>query len=131
MIQNDKQISNAEEAVSNSNTQNDMQRAANAFDAMVSANSDVYRELSSPVLSVSVTLRVVIGSTKMSISSLLSMDAGSSVELQQKVGDPVDIVVNERVIAKGELCVSEGDRPTLFVTITELLSESISKSIQS
>ena len=54
----------------------------------------------------------------MPVNSLLKMDAGSVIELDKKVGDRVDIYVNNKLIAYGEL-VAEGDK--LGVSLTEII----------
>ena len=70
------------------------------------------------VYDVPVTLSAVIGSTKMLVSDLLKLTRGSVVELERRLGDPVDIYVNNRLIAKGEV-VSVDDK--LAITMTEVI----------
>jgi flagellar motor switch protein FliN/FliY len=70
------------------------------------------------VYDVPVTLSAVIGSTKMLVSDLLKLTRGSVVELERRLGDPVDIYVNNRLVAKGEV-VSVDDK--LAITMTEVI----------
>lgn len=70
------------------------------------------------VYDVPVTLSAVIGTTKMLVSDLLKLTRGSVVELERRLGDPVDIYVNNRLIAKGEV-VSVDDK--LAITMTEVI----------
>lgn len=70
------------------------------------------------VYDVPVTLSAVIGTTKMLVSDLLKLTRGSVVELERRLGDPVDIFVNNRLIAKGEV-VSVDDK--LAITMTEVI----------
>lgn len=64
------------------------------------------------------TVRVtaVVGRTRMRIADLLKAGPGVVVELDRKVGEPVDILVNDRLVARGEIVMIEG---RLGVTLTE------------
>src|SRR5580692_7751954 len=57
------------------------------------------------ILSIPVTVQVVLGGTTMPVSSLMKLGRGAVVSLDQKVGDPVNVVVNGRIIARGEVVV--------------------------
>ncbi len=65
-----------------------------------------------------VQVSVVLGKTSMQVSQLLKLGRGSVVELERKVGEPIDIYVNNRLIARGEVVVVE-DR--IGVTMTEII----------
>src|ERR1700679_2674085 len=65
-----------------------------------------------------VQLSVVLGKTSMPVSQLLKLGRGAVVELDRKVGEPIDIYVNNRLIARGEVVVVE-DR--IGVTMTEII----------
>lgn len=73
------------------------------------------------VFDVPVRVSVVLGKTKMPISSLLKMDVGTVFELDRQVGEAIDIYVNERLVARGEIVLVE-DR--LGVTMTEIIKAS-------
>lgn len=70
------------------------------------------------VYDIPVQISVVLGSTSMQVSQLLKLGRGAVVELDRKVGEPIDIYVNNRLIAKGEVVVVE-DR--IGVTMTEII----------
>lgn len=70
------------------------------------------------VYDVPVVVSAVLGSAKMPVSDLLKLTRGSIVELERHIGDPVDIYVNNRLIAKGEV-VSVDDK--LAITMTEVI----------
>ena len=55
------------------------------------------------ILDVPVTLHVNLGNADMSITDLLSLNVGSIVELDNEVGAPIEVFVNNRLIAKGEV----------------------------
>jgi flagellar motor switch protein FliN/FliY len=70
------------------------------------------------VYDIPVQLSVVLGKTSMQVSQLLKLGRGAVVELDRKVGEPIDIYVNNRMIARGEVVVVE-DR--IGVTMTEII----------
>lgn len=72
-----------------------------------------------PVLDISVTLSAVLGSSAIPISQLLKLGRGAVVELDRKIGEPIDIYVNNRCIARGEVVTIAGSR--LGVTMTEIV----------
>lgn len=67
---------------------------------------------------VSVELAVEIGRTRMTIGQALALGPGAFVTLDRLAGEPVDLLVNGRLIARGELVLVDGQ---LGVTLTELL----------
>ncbi|WP_420433880.1 flagellar motor switch protein FliN [Hyphobacterium sp.] len=73
-----------------------------------------------PVFDVPVNVSAVLGKTHIELHSLLKLQAGSVVELERKVGEAIDIYVNDRLVARGEVVVVE-DR--LGVTMTEIIKD--------
>lgn len=73
------------------------------------------------VFDVPVRVSVVLGRTKMSVANLLKMDVGTVVELDRQVGEAIDIYVNDRLVAHGEIVIVEDQ---LGVTITEIIKAS-------
>jgi flagellar motor switch protein FliN len=65
-----------------------------------------------------VQVSAVLGQTTMQVSQLLKLGRGAVVELDRKVGEAIDIYVNNRLVARGEVVVVE-DR--LGVTMTEII----------
>ena len=70
------------------------------------------------VYDIPVTVTAVLGKAQMPIHQLLNMGEGAVLELDKKVGDSIDIYVNDKMIAKGEL-VAQGDK--LGIALTEIL----------
>lgn len=70
------------------------------------------------VFDVPVRLSAVLGRTRMPVSRLLKMDIGTVVELDRQVGEAIDIYVNDRLVARGEIVLVEG---RLGVTMTEII----------
>lgn len=58
-------------------------------------------------LDIPLQVEVVVGSTVMNLGELLNLDIGSVVELEQAVEAPVDIRVNGKLVAKGEIVIVE------------------------
>ena len=70
------------------------------------------------VFDVPVTVSAVLGKSGMEVSELLKLGKGTIVELDRKVGEAIDIYVNNRLVARGEVVLVE-DR--LGVTMTEII----------
>lgn len=70
------------------------------------------------VYDVPVVVTAILGSAKMPVNELLKLSKGSVVELDRHIGDPVDIYVNNRLVAKGEV-VSVDDK--LAITMTDVI----------
>ena len=70
------------------------------------------------VYDVPVQVSAVLGKATLQISQLLKLGRGAVVELDRKVGEAIDIYINDRLVARGEVVVVE-DR--LGVTMTEII----------
>ena len=70
------------------------------------------------VFDVPVTVSAVLGKSAMEVSQLLKLGKGAILELDRKVGEAIDIYVNVRLVARGEVVLVE-DR--LGVTMTEII----------
>jgi len=71
------------------------------------------------LLDVKMPVAIELGRTEMPISELLALGPGSVVELNKLAGEPVDLLVNNRIIARGEVVVVDEN---FGVRITQLLS---------
>lgn len=76
------------------------------------------------LLNVKLDVRVVLGRSRMPISDLLELSKGSVIELDRKVGEPVDIMINDRLVARGDLVKVQGDR--IGVALREIIKDFIS-----
>ena len=65
-----------------------------------------------------VNITIVLGRANIEVSQLLALDSGDVVELDRKVGEAIDILVNNRLVARGEVVLVE-DR--LGITMTEII----------
>ena len=70
------------------------------------------------VYGIPVEVSAVLGKAEMQVSSLLKLGRGAVIELDRKVGEAIDIYVNNRLVARGEVVVVE-DR--LGITMTEII----------
>jgi|SRR3954454_11727658 len=70
------------------------------------------------VFDVPVTVSAVLGHSEMPVGDLLKLAPGTVLELDRKVGEAIDILVNNRLVARGEVVLVE-DR--LGVTMTEII----------
>jgi len=70
------------------------------------------------IYDIPVQISAVLGKSSMQVSQLLKLGRGAVVELDRKVGESIDIYVNNRLVARGEVIVVE-DR--LGVTMTEIV----------
>lgn len=76
-----------------------------------------HEELSA-VYDVPVQLAAVLGKTSMPVNQLLRLGRGAVVELDRKVGEPVEIFVNNRLVARGEVLIVDDH---LGITMTEII----------
>jgi flagellar motor switch protein FliN/FliY len=72
------------------------------------------------ILRIPVTVQVVLGTASMPVSNLMKLGRGAIVPLDHRIGEPVDVIVNGRVIARGEVVVLEDDNSRFGVTLTEI-----------
>ena len=71
------------------------------------------------VYNISVTVSAVLGNATMQVSQLLKLGRGAVVELDRRLGEAIDIYVNNRLIARGEVVMVDDTR--LGVTMTEIV----------
>ena len=75
------------------------------------------RELGA-IYDIPVQVQAVLGKATMQVSQLLKLGRGAVVELDRKVGEAIDIYVNNRLVARGEVVVVD---ERLGVTMTEIV----------
>ena len=71
------------------------------------------------VYDIPVTVSAVLGKSTMQVSQLLKLGRGAVVELDRKLGEAIDIYVNNRLVARGEVVMVDESR--LGVTMTEIV----------
>lgn len=76
------------------------------------------------ILRIPVLIQVVLGSATMPVANLMKLGRGAIVPLDHRVGEPVDVTVNGRVVARGEIVVVEEDNSRFGVSLTEIVGPS-------
>jgi flagellar motor switch protein FliN/FliY len=74
------------------------------------------------IMNIPVDVQIVLGSTEMPVSELMALQKGSTVALDRRIGEPVDVVVNGRRIARGEITVLESDPSRFGIRLTEIIA---------
>ncbi|WP_432817245.1 FliM/FliN family flagellar motor switch protein [Sulfitobacter sp. JB4-11] len=78
------------------------------------------------IFGVKLNVRVVLGTSRMQISDLLNLTKGSVIELDRRVGEPVEIMINDRTVARGDLVRVQEDM--LGVALREIIKDFVSES---
>jgi flagellar motor switch protein FliN/FliY len=73
------------------------------------------------LLDIPLQVTVELGSTKKSVKEILELSSGSIIELDKLAGEPVDILVNNRLVAQGEVVVIDEN---FGVRVTDIISQS-------
>jgi flagellar motor switch protein FliN/FliY len=92
--------------------------AVPANEAQQGTTSAAPRDLDA-VYDIPVQVSAVLGRATMQVSQLLKLGRGAVVELDRKLGEAVDIYVNNRLVARGEVVMVDDNR--LGVTMTEIV----------
>jgi flagellar motor switch protein FliN len=77
------------------------------------------------ILNIPVSVQVVLGGTTMPVSQVMKLGRGAVIPLDHRVGQPVDVVVNGRVVARGDMVVLEQDGAKLGVSLTEIVGQKL------
>ncbi len=72
------------------------------------------------IMDIPIDVQIVLGSSRMPVKGLMNLKEGTTVTLDKKIGEPVDITVNGRLIARGEITLLEDDDTRFGVKVTEL-----------
>ena len=78
------------------------------------ANTDV-------IMDIPVEVQIVLGKSRMKVSSLMQLDEGATISLDRRIGESVDVMVNGRMIGRGEITVLENDETRFGVKLTEII----------
>jgi flagellar motor switch protein FliN/FliY len=76
------------------------------------------------IMRIPVCVRVVLGSATMPVANLAKLGRGAVIPLDRRVGEPVDVVVNGRVIARGEVVVMDEGNSRFGLKLTEVVGPS-------
>lgn len=73
------------------------------------------------IMDIPVSVNVVLGSADMRVSELMALNRGSTVVLDRRIGEPVDLVVNGKRIALGEITVIDENTSRLGIRLTDVI----------
>jgi flagellar motor switch protein FliN/FliY len=99
-------------------TENEFSELSGVPQGLADAPARSARDLEA-VYDVPVTVSAVLGRTTMQVSQLLKLGRGAVVELDRKLGEAIDVYVNNRLVARGEVVMVDDNR--LGVTMTEIV----------
>jgi len=78
------------------------------------------------MLNVGMNIQIVLGYSRMPISDLLTLSRGSVIELDKKIGEPVDVIINQSLVARGDLIKVDDNR--IGISLTEIVKDYILES---
>ncbi|BAP26397.1 flagellar motor switch protein FliN [Candidatus Liberibacter asiaticus] len=74
------------------------------------------------IMNIPVKMQIILGSCCMQISNLVNLSKGDVITLDKRVGESVDITINNQKIAKGEITIMEEDDTHFGVRVIEILN---------
>ncbi|MCJ8149408.1 flagellar motor switch protein FliN [Shinella sedimenti] len=74
------------------------------------------------IMDIPIDLQIVLGSSQMQVSGLMNLSEGATIALDRRIGEPVEVMVNGRVIGRGEITVLENDDTRFGVKLIEVKS---------
>jgi flagellar motor switch protein FliN/FliY len=97
-------------------------RASSTYNAGTASLADVAGKLGR-ISNVEMALTVEIGRTRMSVRDVLSVEPGAVIELDRSAGSPADVLLNGRLIARGEIVVVDQDYAVRITQILDMAEE--------
>ena len=96
----------------------ELEEQSSPADATADADGQKVESSLEAIYDVPVRVSAVLGKTNLQVSKLLQLGPGAVLELDRKVGEAVDIFVNNRLVARGEVVLVE---EKLGITMTEII----------
>jgi flagellar motor switch protein FliN len=78
------------------------------------------------VMRIPVSLQVVLGTASMPVADLVKLGQGAIIPLDRRVGEAVDVVVNGRIVARGEVVVMDDRNSRFGISLTQVVGPSAS-----
>jgi flagellar motor switch protein FliN len=72
------------------------------------------------IMDIPIELQIVLGNSHMHVATLMNLTEGATIALDRKIGDPVEVIVNGRLIGRGEITVLESDNTRFGVKMIEV-----------
>lgn len=77
------------------------------------------------VMRVPVTVQVVLGKLRMPVAELMQLRQGSVIALDRSLGEPVDLMVNGHLVARGQIIVVEDQTKRFGISLTEVVDGAV------
>jgi flagellar motor switch protein FliN/FliY len=90
-------------------------RAASEPGSSLNSNLDM-------IMDIPIDVQIVLGSSRMQVSGLMNLTEGATISLDRKIGEPVDLIVNGRLIGRGEITVLENDETRFGIRLIEVMA---------
>ena len=74
------------------------------------------------IMDIPIDVQIVLGASRMQVSSLMNLTEGATIALDRKIGEPVDLIVNGRLIGRGEITVLENDETRFGIRLIEVVA---------
>jgi flagellar motor switch protein FliN/FliY len=74
------------------------------------------------IMDIPIDVQIVLGSSRIQVSSLMNLTEGATIALDRKIGEPVDLIVNGRLIGRGEITVLENDETRFGIRLIEVMA---------
>ena len=78
------------------------------------------------IMDIPIDVQIILGASRMQVSGLMNLTEGAIISLDRRIGEPVDLVVNGRLIGRGEITVLEHDETRFGIRLIEV--KSVTKS---
>jgi flagellar motor switch protein FliN/FliY len=72
------------------------------------------------IMNIPIDVQIILGESRMQVSTLMGLTEGSIISLDRKIGEPVDLIVNGRLIGRGEITVLENDDTRFGIKLLEV-----------
>lgn len=79
------------------------------------------------IMKIPVEVQVILGTTKMPVAKLMKLGRNAVIALDRQVGDPIDVVVNGQIVARGEVVLMEDDNSRFGISLTEVVGSNVSE----
>lgn len=96
--------------------------AGNMTDMSMSEPGSAMNSNMDLIMDIPIDVQIVLGSSKMQVSSLMNLTEGATIALDRKIGEPVDLIVNGRLIGRGEITVLENDETRFGIKLIEVVA---------
>lgn len=72
------------------------------------------------IMDIPIDVQIILGASRMQVSGLMNLTEGAIISLDRRIGEPVDLVVNGRLIGRGEITVMEDDETRFGIRLLEV-----------